>query len=114
MDIARYSYEEAVGLSDEPSYGSRLFNTALQGGLGAVTATIVAPEKDRVHAVIGGALAGIAIGTVAQSVLPLSGFMYWVRSLTVPAGSGALVGLYLMRQYKRELGYSVSGRPSVI
>ena len=29
--IARYSYEEAVGLSDEPSYGSRLFNTALQG-----------------------------------------------------------------------------------
>ncbi len=104
-------YEQSVGLSNEPTYGSRLVSTGVQAGLGAVAAAIVAPEKDRKWAVIGGAGAAVALGAVGQAVLPLSGFMYWVRSLTVPAGGGVLVGLYLMRQYKREMGYSVMGSP---
>jgi hypothetical protein len=111
MNSGHQFYEEAVGLSDEPSYGARLGSTLAQAGIGAVVATIVAPEKDKISAIVGGAVGGIAFGAIGQAILPLSGIMYWMRALMVPAGAGVLVGLYLMRQYKRELGYSVAGRP---
>lgn len=104
------SYETAMGMgNDAPSYGSRLGATLATGALGAFVSMKVAPEKDKKVALIGGAAASIAAGAVGQAVLPLSGFLYWVRAIMVPAGGGALVGFYLKKQYERELGYSVRG-----
>jgi len=106
------SYERHMGMGNgEPSYGSRLGATVATGALGAFVAMKVAPEKDKKVALVGGALSSIAAGAIGQAVLPLSGFLYWVRAVMVPAGGGAIVGLYLKKQYERELGYSVRGLP---
>jgi len=104
-------YENAMGsLGDEPSYASRLMATLATGALGGFVAMKIAPDKDKKTALAGGAIAAIAAGAVGQAVLPLSGILYWARALMVPAGGGALVGMYLDKQYKREMGYSVRGR----
>lgn len=104
------SYERAMGMgTGEPSYGSRLGATLATGALGAFVSVKVAPEKDMKVAIVGGALASIAAGAIGQAVLPLSGFLYWARAVIVPAGGGVLVGLYLKKQYEREMDYSVRG-----
>jgi len=94
-------YERALGMGDEPSYGSRLGATIATGVLGAVVAYKVTEGQvgDAKAPVIGGALAAIAAGAVGQAILPLSGILYWARAIMVPAGAGALVGLYLKRQH---------------
>ena len=103
-------YENAMGgMGDEPSYGSRLLATLATGGLGAFVAMKIAPEKDKKTAMIGGAVAAIAAGAIGQAILPVSGVLYWARALIVPAGGGALVGMYLDKQFKREINYSVFG-----
>lgn len=109
------NYEKAMGMGlDEPSYGSRLLATGMTGALGAFVAMKIAPSKDIKPAIVGGALAGIATGAVGNAILPLTGFLYWARVLMLPAGGGALVGMYLKKQYDREIGYSVrSSIPSI-
>lgn len=98
-------YERALGMGDEPSYGSRLGATAVTGALGAFVSTRIAPEKDMMVAALGGALSAIAFGAIGQAILPLSGALYWFRVVMFPAGGGVLVGLHLKKQYEREMGY---------
>jgi len=114
MDHLGY-YERALGMGDEPSYGSRLGATIATGVLGAFVAYKVTEGMtgDVKAPVIGGALAAIAAGAIGQAVLPMSGFLYWARAIIVPAGAGALVGLYLKRQHEAMLDESwKSRRPS--
>lgn len=98
-------YERALGMGNEPSYGSRLGATIATGVLGAFVAYKVTDGMtgDVKVPVIGGALAAIAAGAIGQAILPMSGFLYWARAIIVPAGAGALVGLYLNRQHKAML-----------
>ena len=103
-------YENAMGwIGGEPSYGSRLLAMVATGGLGAFVAMKIAPEKDKKEAMVGGAVAAIAAGAIAQAILPMDGILYWARALMIPAGGGMLVGRYLDKQFKREIDYSVFG-----
>jgi hypothetical protein len=105
-------YERALGMGDEPSYGSRLGATIATGVLGAVVAYKVTEGQtgDSKAPIIGGGLAAIAAGAIGQAILPLSGILYWARAIIVPSGAGALVGLYLKRQHKAMLEESWSRR----
>lgn len=96
-------YEQALGMGDEPSYESRLGATALTGVLGAFVATRIAPKELTKQAIVGGAVASIGVGAIGHAILPLSGFLYWVRAIMFPAGAGVAVGTYLKNQHERDM-----------
>jgi hypothetical protein len=95
-------YEQAVGMGQPESSFGNLAVVVGQFALGGLAASIISP-KDRKYAIIEGGVAAVAAGQAAHSVIPLSGMLYWLRTIMVPTGAGALVGMWQQKQWEQEL-----------
>lgn len=100
-------YEEAVGLGQIDGFVNNISAIAMQFALGGAAAAAVSP-MDKKYAIIEGGIAAIAVGQVAQAIMPMSGTMYWVRNALLPGGAGALVGMHQQKQWSQGLSSAVA------
>ena len=97
-DLRITGYIEEQGLGQPESMPGKLGVMAAQFVIGASAAGVVAEKDWRKVGPLGGVVA-MAACYLADTILPLTGPFYWVRSVfMVPVGAGALIGLYQKRQ----------------
>lgn len=94
-----YGYiEDSIGLGQPETTAGKLGIVAAQFTLGALAAAMVGEKDWKKSAPLGG-IAAIAACHLVDTVLPMTGVLYYARGLLmVPAGVGALIGLYQKQQ----------------
>lgn len=100
--MLRHGYiEETIGLGQPETTPGKIGVLVAQAVLGAAAASAVSPKDWKTLAPYGG-IAAIAACHLVETILPMTGVLYWARSVVmIPGGVGALIGMYQLKQMQK-------------
>jgi len=95
-------YEQAMGMGEPQTAVGNIGAVVAQFFSGGLASMYFSP-KERSCALLEGGVAAVAATQASQSIMPLSGLLYWVRAIGGGVGMGILIGLWHQKQWRSEL-----------